>query len=248
MTGAALAVAPGLALGSFLNVVVARVPLGISIVHPRSACGACGAEIAWYDNVPILSWVLLRGRCRACRSPISLVYPAVEAGTAALLTAVVVAFGFTAYAALAAFFCAVLVALAAIDLRHFVVPNVIVLPAAGVVLFSHLAIDPSLEWPLAAVGACSAFLAIALVAPRGLGLGDVKLMLLLGAMLGVDVVVAVMVGLLAALVPAGIVIARHGRASRGRKLPLAPFLALGALAALFGGDALLEAYTGLWAG
>jgi leader peptidase (prepilin peptidase) / N-methyltransferase len=245
MTGAALAVAPALALGSFLNVVVARVPTGRSIVRPASSCGACGSVIAWYDNVPVLSYLLLRGRCRRCKAPISAMYPAVELVTAGLLTACVAVFGLTWYAALAAFFCAVLVVLAAIDLNHLLVPNKIVLPAAGVVLAAHVAIAPSLEWPLAAAGAFAAFFAIALAAPRGLGMGDVKLMLLLGAMLGLEVVVAVMAGLLAGLLPAAVLVARHGRSARGRRVPLAPFLALGAVVALFWGESMLAAYASL---
>jgi leader peptidase (prepilin peptidase) / N-methyltransferase len=236
------ALAPGLAVGSFLNVVVARVPLGRSVAQGRSACMSCAAPIRARDNVPVLSWLVLRGRCRACGAAISPVYPAVEALTAALVVACIAAFGLTPLAALAACFCAVLVVLAAIDLRHLILPNAIVLPAAAAVLAAHTAIDPSPEWALAAVGAFVAFLAIALVAPRGLGMGDVKLMLLLGAMLGLEVVVAVMVGLLAAFVPALWVIARHGRGARGRKLAFGPFLALGGIVALFWGEALLDAY------
>lgn len=245
MSTAALAAVPALALGSFLNVVVARVPLGQSIVRPASSCGSCRREIAWYDNVPVLSWIVLRGRCRWCDATISLVYPAVEVGTAALVVACIAAFGLTPLGVLAAFFCTVLVVLAAIDARHLIVPNKIVLPAAAIVLLARTAIEPSPEWAIAAAGGFIAFLAIALAAPRGLGMGDVKLMLLLGAMLGAQVGVAVMVGLLAALVPVAVVVARHGRGARGRAIPLAPFLSLGGVVALFWGDAALDVYLGL---
>src|SRR2546430_8453180 len=134
---AAAILAPGLALGSFLNVVAARVPLRRSIVRPRSACMACGHEIQPLDNIPLVSYFVLRGRCRNCRSRIPFVYPAVELVTALLLAGCVLAFGFTAEAAIAAFFCAVLVAVSAIDPEHRIIPNRIVLPATVVVLLRH---------------------------------------------------------------------------------------------------------------
>ena len=131
---AAVAFAPGLALGSFLNVLAARVPRHRSIVHPGSACMSCAAPIAWYDNLPVVSYVLLRGRCRSCRTPIGLLYPAVELTAALLVAASVLAFGLTFEAVIASFFCCVLVAISAVDLEHRIVPNVIVLPATAIVL------------------------------------------------------------------------------------------------------------------
>src|ERR671937_2881752 len=109
---------PALALGSFLNVVAARVPLRRSVVRPRSACMQCATEIRWYDNIPLLSYALLRGRCRHCGGRIALVYPAVELVTAALIAGCVLAFGVSGRAAVAAFFCAVLMAISAIDAEH----------------------------------------------------------------------------------------------------------------------------------
>ncbi|GIU95653.1 MAG: type 4 prepilin-like proteins leader peptide-processing enzyme [Gaiellaceae bacterium] len=247
MSAAAVFVlAPALALGSFLNVVVARVPERRSILRPPSSCGSCGERILWRDNVPIVSWLLLRGRCRHCAAPISALYPAVEALTAALVVACIAVFGPTAYAALAAGFCAVLVALAAIDVQRRIVPDRIVLPAAVAVLVGRTALDPGLEWALAAIGAGGALFLAVLAYPRGLGHGDVKVALLLGAMLGATAPVALMVGLLAALVPAGVLAARHGIAARKLALPLVPFLAFGAVVALFAGDAILEAYLSLF--
>jgi leader peptidase (prepilin peptidase)/N-methyltransferase len=243
---AALVLAPALALGSFLNVVAARVPARRSIVRPPSSCGACGHEIGWRDNVPVLSWVLLRGRCRHCSSRISAVYPLVEAGTAVLAVACVAVFGPTAYATLAVGFCAVLVTLSVIDVQHRIVPNRIVLPAAGVTLVAHTLIDPSPEWVLGAVGA-SGFLFLAVLAyPKGLGMGDVKLALLLGAMLGATVSVALLLGFLAALVPAVVLFARHGTAARKMAVPLVPFLSLGAVIALFLGERMLDTYLQLF--
>ena len=242
---AALVLPPALAFGSFVNVVAARVPLRLSVSKPRSSCTDCGAEIRARDNIPILSWVLLHGRCRNCDARISPIYPAVEAVTAALVVACVLAFGATAYTALASFFVIVLVTLSAADLRYRLVPNRIVLPSAAIVLVAHTAIDPSVEWVLAALGASTFLLVAALVHPKGLGMGDVKLALLLGAMLGVDVVVALMIGFLAALIPSAVLLARHGSGARKMAIPLVPFLALGAVVALFAGDAILDWYMGL---
>jgi leader peptidase (prepilin peptidase) / N-methyltransferase len=243
---AAFALAPGLALGSFLNVVAARVPLRRSVVKPASACMSCGTELATRDNIPVLSWALLRGRCRHCAARIPLRYPAVELATAALLAACVLVFGLTFDALLAAFFCAVLVAISAVDIEHRIVPNRIVLPATAVLLPLHTLVDPTPEWALAAFGA-SLFLFLAVLAyPAGMGMGDVKLALFMGAMLGKTVAVALMVGMLSALVPSLLLFARYGPKARKMNTPLAPFLAVGSLAALFAGDALLDAYLGLF--
>jgi leader peptidase (prepilin peptidase)/N-methyltransferase len=233
---------PALALGSFLNVVAARVPLSRSVVRPASACMSCGHELAWYDNVPVASWLLLRGRCRSCGSGISALYPAVELATAGLVAACFVAFGLSGEAFVASFFCVVLVVLSAIDLTHRVVPNRIVLPAALVVLVAQTALQPSPEWALGALGASGFLFAAALAYPAGMGMGDVKLALLLGAMLGRTVPVALMVGMVAALVPSVVLLARHGLAARKMGIPFAPFLAFGALVALFAGQGLLDAY------
>ena len=233
---------PALALGSFLNVVAARVPLRRSVVRPASACMSCGHELAWYDNVPVASWLWLRGRCRTCGTGISARYPAVELATAALVAACFVKFGFSSEAFLAAFFCVVLVALSAIDLEHRIVPNRIVVPAAVVVLLAQTALNPSPEWLLGALGASGFLFVAALAYPAGMGMGDVKLALLLGAMLGRLVGVGLMVGMVAALVPSVFLLARHGSAARKMGIPFAPFLAFGALVALFAGQPLLDAY------
>jgi leader peptidase (prepilin peptidase)/N-methyltransferase len=237
---AALALAPGLALGSFLNVVAARVPLRRSIVRPPSACMECGHEIAWHDNVPVLSWILLRGRCRDCGTHIPARYPLVEAVSGLLVAACAWTFGLHAEAAVASFFCLALVAVSATDLEHRIIPNRIVLPAAAVVLAAQTAVHPSPEWAIGAVAASAFLLVAALAYPGGMGMGDVKLALLLGAMLGRTVAVALFVGMFAALVPGIVLLARHG--SKGRKMgvPLAPFLALGSLVALFWGQPLLD--------
>ena len=246
LAAAAVVVAPALALGSFLNVVAHRVPAHRSLVRPRSSCGSCGHEIAARDNIPVLSYLLLRGRCRHCSARISPLYPAVEALTAVLAVACVAAFGLTPYAGFAFGFCAVLVTLSAIDLRHRIVPNRIVLPAAAVVLVAHTALDPSPEWALGALGASGFLFAAALAYPKGMGMGDVKLALLLGAMLGAPVAIALFLGFVSSLAPAIVLFARHGRAARKMAIPLVPFLSLGALVALFVGERLLDGYLALF--
>jgi prepilin signal peptidase PulO-like enzyme (type II secretory pathway) len=243
---AAFVLAPALALGSFLNVVVARVPARRSLLRPPSSCGSCGTEILWRDNVPIVSYALLRGRCRHCDARISPVYPLVEAVTALLIVTCVAVYGPTAEAALAAGFCSVLVVLSVIDLNHRIVPNRIVVPAAAVVLVAHTAIDPTLAWLTWSLLAAGGLFLVVLAYPKGLGMGDVKLALLLGAMLGATVTVALMLGLFAALVPSAVLVSRHGASARKMGVPLVPFLSLGAVVALFFGDAILDAYLGLF--
>jgi prepilin signal peptidase PulO-like enzyme (type II secretory pathway) len=237
-----LAFWPALALGSFVNVVAARVPRRLSVVHPRSACLSCGSELAWYDNIPVVSYLVLRGRCRSCGVRISPLYPAVELATAGLVAACFVAFGLSGKAVVASFFCAVLVAITATDITHRIVPNRIVLPAAALVLAAQTAMHPSPEWALGAVGAAGFLFVAALAYPGGMGMGDVKLALLLGAMLGRTVAVGLMLGMISALVPSVVLLARHGSAARKMGIPFAPFLAFGAVVALFVGHALLHAY------
>jgi leader peptidase (prepilin peptidase) / N-methyltransferase len=239
---AAVVFAPALALGSFLNVVAARVPLRRSIVRPSSACMACEQEIRWYDNVPLVSWLVLRGRCRDCGVRIPFVYPAVELLTAVLIAGCVFAFGLTFEAAIAAFFCAVLVAVSAIDLEYRIIPNRIVLPATVVVLVANTLRDPSPKWALAALGASGFLFTAALIYPAGMGMGDVKLALLMGAALGSTVPVALMAGMTAAMVPSIVLFARFGSKARKMGIPFGPFLAIGSVVALFWGHAILDAY------
>jgi leader peptidase (prepilin peptidase) / N-methyltransferase len=242
---AAFAFAPALALGSFLNVVAARVPLKRSIVQPPSACMSCGERIAWYDNVPLVSWALLRGRCRSCMAAIPWVYPAVELATAVLVAGCILAFGVTWDALVASFFCAVLVVISATDLEHRIIPNRVVLPAVAIVLAAQTMLYPSPEWAIGAFGASGFLFAAALVYPAGMGMGDVKLALLMGAMLGRTVPVALMLGMILALVPSVVLLARHGAAARKMGIPFGPFLAMGSVIALFWGDRLLDAYLSL---
>ena len=243
---AAFAVLPGLAVGSFLNVVAARLPERRSIMFPRSACGACRTPIAWYDNVPVVSYLVLRGRCRTCGTRIGLIYPAVEVTTAVLLAGCLLAFGLSLHTAAAAVFCAALVVVTATDLTHRIVPNRVVLPAAVVVLALMTVAEPGPQWAIAAAAASGFLLAAALAYPSGMGMGDVKLALLMGAALGRTVSVALMLAMVAALVPAVVLLARHGSRALKMAIPFAPFLAFGSVVALFAGGALVHAYLSLF--
>jgi leader peptidase (prepilin peptidase)/N-methyltransferase len=245
MALAALAFAPGLALGSFLNVVAARVPLHRSLISPGSACMDCGHEIAWYDNVPILSYLFLRGRCRSCGVHIPIRYPAVELVAGVLFAGSFWRFGLTGTAAVAAFFCLTLVAVSATDLEHRIIPNRIVVPAGLIVLAANSALHPSPRYAIAAFGASGFLLAAALAYPAGMGMGDVKLAFLMGAALGSSVTVALFVGMLAAMVPGVYLLIRHGQAARKMGIPFGPFLALGSVVGLFAGPWLLHAYWAL---
>jgi leader peptidase (prepilin peptidase) / N-methyltransferase len=243
---AVFSLAPGLALGSFLNVVAARLPKRQSLVRPRSACRSCGMQIGWRDNVPVLSYALLRGRCRSCRTPIGLVYPAVELATAVLIAGCVLAFGASLRALVGAVFCAALVVVTATDLEHRIIPNKVVGPASLLVLVGQTIDRPSPEWAIAAFGASAFLLVAALAYPGGMGMGDVKLAFLMGAALGRSVTVALMLGMVTALLPSIVLLARHGAKARKMGIPFGPFLALGSVIALFAGQAIFHAYLGLY--
>jgi leader peptidase (prepilin peptidase) / N-methyltransferase len=233
---------PGLALGSFLGVVAARVPLRRSIVRPGSACMSCETPIRWYDNVPVLSYALLRGRCRRCGVRIPPRDLAIELTTALLLVGCVLAFGLTAKTLAAAIACGALVVATATDLERRIVPNRVVLPAAAAVLVLQTVFYPSPQWALGALGASGFLFLAALAYPGGMGMGDVKLALLIGALLGRTTPVAIMLALFLALIPTIFLIARHGARARRLAIPFAPFLAAGAVIALFAGESILNAY------
>ena len=236
---------PGLAIGSFLGVVAARLPLHRSVVRPGSACMSCEAPIRSYDNVPVLSYALLRGRCRNCGVRIPPRDLAIELATALLLVGCVLAFGFTLRAVAGAVACAAFVVVTATDLERRIVPNWVVLPAAVAVLVLQTATHPSPQWAVGALGAAGFLLLAALAYPGGMGMGDVKLALLIGALLGAVAPVGLMLGLLFAFVPSAFLLARHGLRARKMKIPFGPFLAAGAVVALFAGHSILHAYLGV---
>jgi leader peptidase (prepilin peptidase)/N-methyltransferase len=248
--GFAFAALGGLLAGSFLNVVAWRLPRGESLVAPGSRCPGCGAPVRPYDNVPVLSWLLLRGRCRDCRTSISVRYPLVEALCAALAVAVVLAREGTHDLALGLALVALLVPIALIDLDHRLIPNRLTGLGAVAALAIGLATEPSgVPEQLGAGAAAGGFLLLAALArPGGMGMGDVKLAGVLGLFLGWDVAVALLVALVAGTLVGIVVIARRGVAT-GRKtaVPFGPFLALGGVVALLAGPAIVDWYLGTFA-
>jgi leader peptidase (prepilin peptidase) / N-methyltransferase len=234
----------GAAIGSFLNVVIHRVPRGESVVHPRSRCPSCGTEISPLDNVPVLSWLWLRGACRHCGARISPRYPAVELLTALCFAGVALTRGVDDDLVTQLALVTVLIAAAGIDLEHQTIPNVLLLPAAvwGVVAGAVVMTSELPELLIAGAGAFLAMLVIALIQPKGMGMGDVKLAGVLGLYLGQSVLPALLVGFLTgSLVGLGIM-AREGAGARKRKVPFGPFLAVGGLVALFAGPELIDLY------
>ena len=242
---AALAGLFGLLLGSFLNVVAYRLPRGESLAFPGSHCPSCETPIKPYDNVPVLSWLLLRGRCRSCRSAISGRYPLVEAGTAVLLVAVVLAKGADSDVWLGLAFVLLLVPVTLIDLDHRIIPNKLMLLGAVVSVSLVLLTDPDsiTEHVIAAAGAGGFLLVAALAYPAGMGMGDVKLAAVMGLFLGRNVGPAMLVALVAGSVVGALIIARKG-AQEGRKtaIPFGPYLAFGGLVGLFAGDQIVDWY------
>ena len=248
----------GLVVGSFLNVVVHRVPAGRSVVRPRSACPACGHEIRARDNIPVASWLVLRGRCRDCREPVSARYPLVELGTGLLFAAVTLAFldrelawavpGFL-------FLAAISVALAAIDLDTRRLPNAIVLPSYPVlaVLLVVASAGQGDWWALARAGIGGAalwalYFLVMMIKPGGMGFGDVKLAGLLGGALGWLGWGTLVVGAFGAFLVGGLFaigLLATGRAGRGSAIPFGPWMLLGAWIGIFAGEPLWGAYLGI---
>lgn len=251
--GRIYAFALGAIVGSYLNVVIHRVPRGVSTFRPRSQCGACGAGIAWYDNIPIFSYLVLRGRCRRCGAGYSLRYPATEALTALLFTAVFTKFGFTGTTPIAWLFVSILVSLALIDYEHLLLPDRITLPGLFLGLGASFASD--LTGPFSAglgalFGALLLLLLIALYylmrGELGMGLGDPKMLAMIGAFLGLGktVTTVFLASLAGTLVSVLLILAR--RADRRTKMPFGVYLAVGAVCSLFFGDRLVDAYLLGW--
>ena len=236
----------GAMIGSFLNVVVYRLPRRESIVRPASHCPSCGAAVKPYDNVPILSWLLLRGRCRSCDASISSRYPLVEALTALLCVGAVLAGGSAATIALNVAFILLLVPIALIDVEHRIIPNKLTALGAILALVLGTALDPSGEPQRLIAGALAggALLIAAMAYPGGMGMGDVKLAGVMGLFLGSAVAPAMLIALLAGVVFGGFLAARKGAAAaRKTAVPFGPFLALGSLVAIFAGSQLVDLYT-----
>ena len=243
---AILAVPTGMILGSFATVVAHRVPRGESIVTGRSRCPSCGATIAAYDNVPVLSWLMLRGQCRRCGERISPRYPLTELAMAALFAATVLILGTDdlGQLALGLALCALLVTVTLTDLERRVIPNPVLLVGALVGAGIAAASDPASlpERALAAAGAGGFLFCVALAYPRGMGMGDVKLVAVMGLYLGRAVAPALLVGFAAGALVGLVLIARQGASARKRAIPFGPFLALGGIVGLWYGDAIVDWY------
>jgi len=239
------AVLIGAIFGSFFNVVAYRLPRGESLSHPRSRCPGCETPIKPYDNVPILSWLALRGKCRACGSRISPRYPLVEAATALLCGLVVLVKGVNAEALLGVVLVMLLVPVTLIDLDHRIIPNRLMIIGAVLAPPLVLLVDPDLlvEHLIAGAAAGSFFLLAVLAYPRGMGVGDIKLAAVLGLFLGRAVGPAIFIALISGTVVGALIMARKGVAE-GRKtaVPFGPFLAFGGVVAYFVGDAMVDWY------
>lgn len=245
----------GLCVGSFLNVVIGRLPAGRSIAHPASSCPRCGNPIAWYDNLPVLSYLLLRARCRSCRDPISWRYPTVEVLCTVLFAMAYVRFGLSLQLATALILLSALIAITGIDLDHQIIPDVLSLP--GIALALLLSLGPGGIGPgdsaLGVLVGGGVFIVIIVgsslvLGQPGMGMGDVKLGAMLGAFLGwklalLSVLLSVLVG-----GPLAASLLATGRKGRKDPLPFGPFLALGGTVSLFWGDALLAWYFGQFLG
>lgn len=240
----------GACVGSFLNVVIYRLPAGESLSLPPSHCYTCQQPIAWYDNIPMLSWLVLRGRCRCAQVPISPRYPLIELGTALLWAALTWRYGVQPLTAVYLLLSAVLVAIAFIDLDEMIIPDVMTYPgmALGVALAGLGVLPIGLVASLAGLGAGFLILgsvyygSILALGQEGMGLGDVKYLMMVGAFLGWEqalllVVLAAALGtvILVPMLALGII-------ERGKPFPFGPFLVLGTLACLFGGREFLDWY------
>jgi leader peptidase (prepilin peptidase)/N-methyltransferase len=253
---AVLCAVVGLAIGSFLNVVIWRVPRDESVVHPRSHCPSCGHSVRPYDDIPVLSWLILRGRCRDCGQPISLRYPLVELGTAVLFAVTASHFGFSWELPAYLYLVAIGVALAMIDLDVHRLPNKIVLPSyvvvAALLTLASVGTDDWAALLRAAIGGAALYafyFALRLAYPRGMGFGDVKLAGLLGGYLGWlgwgQLAVGAFLGFLLGGAVGGALMALN-RANRKSKIPFGPFMIVGAYVAVLAGAQITDLYLDLF--
>ena len=248
---ASLAFIGGMVTGSFVGVVAHRIPRGRSIVGPRSECPSCGTQIAAYDNVPVISWLLLGGRCRSCAERIPARYPLIELAVGGAFAATAVVFhDDPAALALGLVFVALLAAITLTDLERRVIPNAILLVGALIATVIVASTDPSSlpERAGAAAGAGGFLLLAALIHPRGMGMGDVKLAAVMGLFLGVEVVPALFVGVALGALAGVALMLRDGAAARKRAVPFGPFLAAGGVMGLLAGSQMIDAYLNLVAG
>jgi leader peptidase (prepilin peptidase)/N-methyltransferase len=242
----------GLCIGSFLNVCAYRLPLGESVVHPRSRCTSCGRMLSWFDNLPVVSWVALRGRCRTCGEPVSWMYPAVEIVTALVFAVTYLTYGLTLLSVVRVIFACALIVLFVTDLQHKILPNVITLPGIVIGFACSVFLPPG--WVSSLIGVLvggGVLFAIAEVYYRvrgqeGLGMGDVKLLAMIGAFLGWKLVLLTLVFASFTGSLAGGVLIASGRGGMKYALPFGTFLAVGALLAATWGNPIADWYFGFY--
>ena len=242
----------GLCIGSFLNVCAYRLPLGESVVHPRSRCTSCGRMLSWFDNLPVVSWVALRGRCRTCGKPVSWMYPAVEIVTALVFAITYLTYGLTLLSVVRVLFACALIVLFVTDLQHKILPNVITLPGIVIGFACSVFLPPG--WVSSVIGILvggGVLFAIAEAYYRvrgqeGLGMGDVKLLAMIGAFLGWKLVLLTLVFASFTGSLAGGMLIASGKGSMKYALPFGTFLAVGALLAATWGDPIADWYFGFY--
>jgi leader peptidase (prepilin peptidase)/N-methyltransferase len=242
----------GLAVGSFLNVCIYRIPRGGSIVSPPSRCPGCGYQLRWFDNIPVVSWVVLRGRCRSCRAPISIRYPVVELLTMGVFLLHWWMFGWTLLMGVRLVFACTLIVLFVIDLEHHLLPNVITLPGIAAGLIVSLVVPPGVRD--AALGTLVGGGVLWLIGEayyryagqEGMGGGDVKMLAMVGAFLGWKLVLVTLVLSSVAGSIVGLTVIALRRGDMKYALPYGTFLALGALAASLVGDQIVAWYVGMY--
>ena len=237
----------GLAAGSFATAVAHRVPRGISVSLPRSKCPHCGEQIGARDNVPVLSWLLLRGKARCCGAPISARYPLTELAVGLLFVATVLVYRHDpGEAVIGLVFITVLATVTLTDLEQRIIPNKVLIAGALLCLVIAAPTDPGglPERAIAAAAAGGVFFLVVLAYPAGMGLGDVKLAATMGLFLGRAVAPAILVGLLVGSLVGLALLARYGAKARKMAIPFGPFLALGGVVGLLAGDQLIDLYLG----
>ncbi|RPI74836.1 MAG: prepilin peptidase [Desulfobacteraceae bacterium] len=247
----------GLTIGSFLNVCIYRLPRDLSLVYPPSNCPQCGQRISFYDNIPVVSYLWLRGRCRTCRNPIPLHYPVVELLSGLLGTAVFILYGFSFQTIAFFVFCAVLLLISFIDLQHKIIPDILSVPGAllGLVL-AVFKIIPQVTWLdslIGMAGGAGFFLLVAFLFKwlrkiDGMGMGDVKLLAMIGAWMGWRplLFVVLIASLSGTLIGGGTLLL--SRKKMDEKIPFGPFLVIGALGYFFFSQSILAFWYGLFAG
>lgn len=242
----------GLLVGSFLNVCIYRLPRHESLLWPGSHCGSCGRALSWFENVPVVSWLLLRGRCRTCGAGISVMYPAVEISTSVLFAGGYLVYGLQPLLAVRLLFACAMLVLFVIDLRHRILPNLVTLPGIVVGLVASTMLPPGLrDAVIGVVVGGGTLLAISegyyrLRGHEGLGMGDVKMLAMIGAFLGwrLMLLTLFLASFAGSLVGVGLIAASRGGMKSA--LPLGTFLALGALTASVVGDQMVAWYMGYW--